>query len=175
MRRVIIGTGPDGRAVVSSDAELPRHEVPETAFTSIWEADVGVTLPSDGSMPQGSIAFFPPPGGLRVVDFVIPPLTERDLEGEPLPAGPEAQRAATMPEGIRYTAGLASLHATDTVDVLVVLSGETHLVLDTGEELRLLAGDWLVQNGAFHRWENRSDAPCRVALMLIGATTGASR
>jgi hypothetical protein len=36
-------------------------------------------------------------------------------------------------------------------------------------EVHLTAGDMLVQRGTIHNWENRSDAPCRIAFILIAA------
>ena len=47
-------------------------------------------------------------------------------------------------------------------------SGEIWAVLDTGE-VKMSAGDVLIQRGTGHAWSNRSDAPCRIAFVLIGA------
>jgi hypothetical protein len=41
-------------------------------------------------------------------------------------------------------------------------------VLDDAETL-LKAGDVLIQRGTFHAWDNRSDAVCRIAFVLIDA------
>jgi quercetin dioxygenase-like cupin family protein len=58
------------------------------------------------------------------------------------------------------------MHRTRTVDYGIVLDGEVVLVLDDSETV-LRAGDVVVQRGTSHRWENRSDAPARVAFILI--------
>jgi uncharacterized cupin superfamily protein len=58
------------------------------------------------------------------------------------------------------------MHRTRTVDYGIVLDGEVMLVLDDSETV-LRAGDVVVQRGTSHRWENRSDAPARVAFILI--------
>ena len=58
------------------------------------------------------------------------------------------------------------MHRTQTVDYGIVLDGEVVLVLDDSETV-LRAGDVVVQRGTSHRWENRSDAPARVAFILI--------
>ena len=43
------------------------------------------------------------------------------------------------------------MHTTDTVDFDVILSGEVHLELDGGVEVRLQAGDCVIQNGLCSR------------------------
>ena len=43
------------------------------------------------------------------------------------------------------------MHMTDTVDFVVVLSGEAVLELDDGAEVTVRAGDCIVQNGTRHR------------------------
>jgi quercetin dioxygenase-like cupin family protein len=61
------------------------------------------------------------------------------------------------------------MHRTDTVDYALVLSGECVMLLDDDEEVVLRAGDVLVQRGTWHGWANRSDQPCRLAFVLVGA------
>jgi quercetin dioxygenase-like cupin family protein len=60
------------------------------------------------------------------------------------------------------------MHRTDTIDYAIVLSGELAMDLDEGS-VTLRAGDVLVQRGTNHAWANRSDAPARVAFVLIDA------
>jgi quercetin dioxygenase-like cupin family protein len=62
------------------------------------------------------------------------------------------------------------MHRTDTIDYALVLSGECVMLLDDDEEVALEAGDVLIQRGTWHGWANRSDRPCRLAFVLIGAT-----
>ncbi len=64
------------------------------------------------------------------------------------------------------------MHRTETVDVGVVLEGETWLLLDDGSETRVGVGDAVVQRGTNHAWANRSDRPVRMLFVLIdGAIT----
>jgi hypothetical protein len=58
------------------------------------------------------------------------------------------------------------MHRTQTIDYALVLSGEIYLVLDDSEVL-LHAGDVAVQCGTNHAWSNRSNAPCKVAFILL--------
>ncbi len=61
------------------------------------------------------------------------------------------------------------MHTTDTIDFDIVLSGEVYLELDDGPEVRLTAGDCVIQNGTRHAWHNRSDEPVTMASALVGA------
>ena len=62
----------------------------------------------------------------------------------------------------------AEPHFTETIDYVIVMSGEMDMVLDT-EIVKLRAGDVLVQRGTRHNWVNHGPEPCRFAAMLIDA------
>ena len=49
------------------------------------------------------------------------------------------------------------MHATETIDYAVVISGEAWMELDGGETVHLQAGDCLVQSGTAHNWYNKGD------------------
>ena len=86
--------------------------------------------------------------------------------------GPNATeiRIVELPPGHRR-----EMHRTDTVDYGLVLSGELYAVFESGETL-LRPGDIIVQRGTNHAWENRSDAPTRVAFInMSGQTTDRKR
>ena len=55
------------------------------------------------------------------------------------------------------------MQQTRTLEFCLILEGAVTLVLDT-EEVRLTAGDTVVQRGTNHAWSNRSDTPCRIAI-----------
>lgn len=54
------------------------------------------------------------------------------------------------------------MQQTRSLDFCIVLEGEITLVLDT-DEVRLKAGDTVVQRGTNHAWSNRSNRSCVVA------------
>jgi len=64
--------------------------------------------------------------------------------------------------------GQGRWHTTDTIDYIVMLEGEVVLVLDTGE-VKLEAGDFVVDRGVNHAWRNDSDAPARAAVIMLPA------
>lgn len=60
------------------------------------------------------------------------------------------------------------MHATDTIDYIVVVSGEVVFITETGETL-LRAGDILVDRGINHAWRNDGDTVCRILNVLCPA------
>jgi quercetin dioxygenase-like cupin family protein len=61
------------------------------------------------------------------------------------------------------------LHRTDTVDYVICISGEIDMFLDDSQFVTLRAGDVVIQRGTDHAWVNRSDKPCRLAVVLLDA------
>ena len=71
---------------------------------------------------------------------------------------------------IEYAPGVASrMHRTDTIDYIVIVSGEIDMALDDGREVHLKAGDVMVQRGTNHDWINRGREPCVIAFTLLDA------
>ncbi|KAK8080415.1 hypothetical protein PG997_008233 [Apiospora hydei] len=56
-----------------------------------------------------------------------------------------------------------------SLDYCVVMTGEIVLALDGGEEKTVKAGEFIIQGGANHQWINRTDEPCRIAFVMVGA------
>jgi mannose-6-phosphate isomerase-like protein (cupin superfamily) len=173
VRRLVTGQTPDGRSVIVTDELLEPVTVammPGAEFYGIWGSDTPAVLPNDGSVPAVG-RWFPPPSGFRFVVVTLPPADTP----APEPVDPDAA-AAEMEEklpGLLETLEPDSpgMHTTDTVDLLLVLSGEVTLELDDGAEVHLRAGDTVVQNGTRHAWRNTSAEPC----VLAGAQVGAVR
>lgn len=141
---------------------LPGHE-----YFRLRGSDQPPALPDDGRSPLPA-AYFPPAGGFRFGFFVVPPAVAQ--------AG-DLDLAAVLAEFEQKLPGMAAvlepddpgMHTTDTIDFDVVIAGEVCLELDDGVEVLLKAGDSVVQNGARHRWTNRSSSPCLIAVCLVGA------
>ena len=111
----------------------------------------------------------PPPGGsvLRVV--TVPP----DDSWKGKVGAPEVQaffRTMGSPGASTYSpkAPHPYMQKTRTLDFCIILQGEIVLVLDT-QEVRLKAGEIVVQRGTNHAWSNRSNRP---ALMAIASHDG---
>jgi quercetin dioxygenase-like cupin family protein len=60
----------------------------------------------------------------------------------------------------------AYMHATDTIDYLVILSGQVTLVLEESEAA-LGPGDFIVDRGVLHGWRNDHDERCVAAVVNL--------
>lgn len=60
------------------------------------------------------------------------------------------------------------MHATDTIDYLVILSGKVTLVTEDGEA-DLGPGDFVVDRGVMHGWRNSHDEDCVAAVINLPA------
>jgi uncharacterized cupin superfamily protein len=61
-------------------------------------------------------------------------------------------------------------HRTETLDYVVILSGEIDLELDGDEVAHLKAGDVAIQRGGMHTWMNRGSVPAVMLGVLMDAT-----
>ena len=139
-RRVITGHDATGRAVVLID-EVATHTYlgrPGATVCNVWTTE-GFPAGNDGADDAG-----------------------RRQVGTTLPNG-------TIFRVIEFAPGVAPRnHRTDSVDYIVVISGEIDMELD-GAVVRLRAGDVMVQRGTIHNWVNRGTAPCVLAVVLVDA------
>ena len=59
-----------------------------------------------------------------------------------------------------------AMHKTTTIDFVACIDGEISCVLET-EVVTLRRGDVLVQLGANHGWENRTDRPATIIGIML--------
>src|ERR1700748_555400 len=144
-RRIVTGHDASGKSVVLSDAPRPKTlDIGTAAFHEIW-------LTTETPAP---------------IAAAEPEPTDRPMRTPP-PADGVGVRFTEMAPGAE-----SPMHRTETVDVGVVLEGETWLLLDDGSETRMGAGDAVVQRGTNHAWANRSERPVRMLFVMIdGAIT----
>jgi mannose-6-phosphate isomerase-like protein (cupin superfamily) len=158
-RRVVTGIGPDGKSRIVEDADAVSRsdltgELKRTHILDIWQMD---SLPpndtTDSTLVAGDVETYSPMGGVIWRLGIFPPDSEWDKAVEA--AGANAPTDPYM-----------GMHTTETVDILTVISGEVHLVLEDGETL-LRPGDSAVQRGTVHTWSNRTDQPCITVVAMI--------
>ena len=140
VRRVITGHDKNGRAIVKIDevAKHARSGRPGATSVNVWTTE-GFPANNDGDADAG----------LRKV-------------GTTLAAG-------TVFRIIEFSPGVAARnHRTDSIDYIVIISGEIEMELDDSV-IRLKAGDVMVQRGTIHNWVNRGSAPCVLAVILVDA------
>ena len=162
VRRIVTGHR-DGKAVVLFESAAPNQKLRQASglvSTLLWVTDetpANISGAADRSLRE--IGVPPPANGtiFRVVDF--PP------EGEARSRDAILKEMGVSDHG---SARHAAMHRTRSVDYAIVLEGEIDMLLDDSE-VRLNAGDVLVQQGTNHAWVNRGTKPCRMAFVLIDA------
>ncbi|WP_236792134.1 cupin domain-containing protein [Amycolatopsis sp. GM8] len=170
VRRVVTGLDAEGRSTVVSDEICPFSfafpGIPDYGATDIWRTPV----PADNSDPAEPcytpFEVEPAAGGLvfRVSQFPPDELFVADFDREAAwGAMPGTKHVA---EGATF--GNGTMHVTTTVDCAVIISGEIYAQLEDGE-VKLSAGDTLVQRGTVHGWSNRSSENCVIVFVLIDA------
>jgi quercetin dioxygenase-like cupin family protein len=142
-RRIVTGHDASGRSTVLSDGPTPKTlDIGTAAFHEIWiTAQTPAEIAATEPEPTARPVRTPPPANGVTVRFT------------------EMAPGAESP-----------MHRTQTVDVGVVLEGETWLLLDDGSQTLVGVGDAVVQRGTNHAWANRSEHPVRMLFVLIDAT-----
>jgi oxalate decarboxylase/phosphoglucose isomerase-like protein (cupin superfamily) len=141
-RRIVTKHDASGKATIWIDADATNHKFPNEKISStlMWSTDHTPTLIlNDEDEGDRILGSAPPPCGSRFTMMEFQPGNE------------------------------ATLHRTDTVDYVICLSGEIDMFLDDLQFITLRTGEVLVQRGTNHAWANRSDKPCRLAVILLDA------
>jgi quercetin dioxygenase-like cupin family protein len=137
----VTGHDASGKSIVLSDGPNPKVlDIGTAAFHEVWITDqmpVPIAATEEREPTDRPVRTPAPPNGVTV-------------------------RFTEMAPGAE-----APMHRTETVDVGVVLSGETWLILDDGSETRVGPGDAVVQRGTNHSWANRGDVPVRMVFVMI--------
>jgi mannose-6-phosphate isomerase-like protein (cupin superfamily) len=167
VRRIVTVDRKPGVSSVVSDGPAPDVRTdparPGFAATRLWVTDstpariVFETL----HLPH---TIEPPPRGSVVRVLSVPP--DESWKGRVGEKEVLAWFAAAGSPGASMFSADAPhpyMQKTRTFDFCFVLRGEVVLVLDEAE-VRLSAGDSVVQRGTSHAWSNRSDAPAVIAI-----------
>jgi quercetin dioxygenase-like cupin family protein len=173
IRRVVTGHDASGKAVVLSDGPVPTvHSNPirpgQLSF-EVWKthsspAPISAVEPEPTTGPR---SLQPPRHGNVFRISVVPPEAEETRKLTPEQARElfrksGAKEASTYGRGGRHP----MMHRTETVDYAVVLEGEITLLLDEGD-VKLTAGDVVIQRGTSHAWSNRSGKNVKMLYVLI--------
>jgi mannose-6-phosphate isomerase-like protein (cupin superfamily) len=176
VRRVVTGHDNEGKSVFISDSQPPRcisfENLPGLEFVELWATDGIPTIPVDNDPTLRMSTFVPEPASTRFRIVKFPPELEISalIQKGFSPADFRKEYIEKVP-GLAETDEIENpgMHTTDTIDYGIVLSGEIDMELDEGREVHFRAGDCLVQNGTRHRWQNRSEEPCIIAFIMVGA------
>lgn len=149
-RRIVTGFK-NGKSVIVEDETVKNaiEHFPNLIISDVWNTQqMPVSLDFEKEIPNTG---FPqtPKNGTYFRYVSIPPDKDLGVEikiGEPHPM----------------------MHQTQTLDYIIILSGELYLIMEEGEKL-LKAGDIVIQRGTNHAWSNRSNQPCIQLAVLIDA------
>jgi mannose-6-phosphate isomerase-like protein (cupin superfamily) len=170
MRRVVTSNA-GGTPSFVSDERLTAVSPPllGNEIARIWGFDDTPRLPSETEPQPSEAAFFPPPGGFRLVMWTLPAdgALERPTGDAYAAARQEMERIVPGMADVEYSS--EGMHSTSTVDCEYVVSGEVTLVLEGGASTILEAGDIAVVNGCPHAWRNEGGGPCVLLAVLLGA------
>ena len=166
-RRIVTIDKEPGRSTLVTDGPSPDIRLdparPGYAAARMWVTD---------SMPAKIVfetlhlphTIEPPPNGSVLRVLTIPP--DDAWKGKVGSAEVKAYfQAMGSPNASAYSSKAPHpyMQKTRTLDFGFVLQGEIVLVLDT-QEVRLKAGDIIIQRGTSHAWSNRSGKPAVVAI-----------
>lgn len=174
-RLVVTGHDPEGRAIVLSDehpADVMRFEtLPGYEITSLWatRSGEGESLES-GESVLGDGTFVPGPGETHLLLFRLPSPAEL-AAAEEMGSTPETimeEFRARVPDLAAAADTATGLHATPTVDYVIVLTGTVLMALDDGAVVTLGPGDVIVQNATAHGWYNGGQEGAVLAAVLVG-------
>jgi mannose-6-phosphate isomerase-like protein (cupin superfamily) len=169
VRRVLTGHDAGDRSTFIADGPAPNFKemvgFSGLFLTDLWETGAApASNEGDADAAARAVRLEPPKNGtiLRIVEFPPDSAWRGSTDGA---AGFKGIGAAHAPD---KSSSDPMMHKTSTVDYIIVLKGEIHAIMDTGEKL-LRAGDILVQRGTNHSWSVRGSEPCIVAAVLVGA------
>jgi quercetin dioxygenase-like cupin family protein len=141
-RRIVTKHDATGQPAIWFDGDASNHKFSgeKISSTLMWSTE---TLPTEifGTKDEGEriLGSAPPLGGSRFTMMEFQPGNE------------------------------AHLHCTDTIDYVICIEGEIDMFLDEKQFITMKAGDVLIQRGTNHAWANRSNKPCRLAVVLLDA------
>jgi mannose-6-phosphate isomerase-like protein (cupin superfamily) len=169
VRRILTGHDAEGRSTFIADGLAPNVKemasMPGLALTDLWEtAGAPASNAGDKDAAARPVSLEPPKNGTlkRIVEFPPDSAWRQGADAR------EAFKSIGAGHAKDRTSADPMMHKTSTVDYIIVLKGEIHAIMETGEKL-LKAGDVLVQRGTNHSWSVRGNEPCVVAAILVNA------
>lgn len=138
VRRVVTGLDAQGRSCILLDGPAPQPG--GTAINMVWRTDA---IPADNS-------------------------GRADIDDTPF--GFELMHAGgSLCTVLDYPPGMTTfMHATDTLDYIVVIRGEVTIVTETGEA-KCRPGDIIVDRGILHAWRNDTSEVATIAVIIVPA------
>lgn len=141
VRRVVTGIDAAGRHLITDDGAAPNTIVTDTVAVSevLWIDGPRPSILDSPDNKNSGFALEPPPGGASA----------RVIRMPGIPAGADPDSTWLRVAGDDATT--PGMHATDTLDLMVVLEGSVVMGLEDGERV-IGPGEFVIQRGTLHRW-----------------------
>ena len=141
VRRVVTGIDEAGRHVITHDGSAPNTIVTDTVAVSevLWINGPSRSIADSPDNVDSGFALEPPPGGASARVIRMP--------GIPAGADPDSTWLRVAGDDDAEP----GMHATDTLDLMVVLEGSVVMGLEDGERI-VGPGEFVIQRGTPHRW-----------------------
>ena len=152
VRRIVTGNNAEGRSYFIADDD-------QKDGMDLWWSARGepLGLSPDGAptqlLPATAPFLEPPAGGSRVVLCSVPPLSE--ISTTALEAGIPGYDSR-------------GFHRTESIDYIIMASGEITLELDEGAKV-LLPGDLVIHRNTNHAWFNYGNKPAEFWCVVVSA------
>ena len=162
-RRVVSGFDDQGRSTIISDGPTIRR-IATPAFTvcDVWETKA-LPVPMGQGTAEGEVTLLPPETGFIFRVTTFPP--DKEWDSREFSQSLDGMGGEGAEDKDAETPGM---HVHPTLDIVTVVSGEIYVVFESAETL-LKQGDTAIIRGAMHAWSNRSDGPCTVTSLMMGA------
>jgi len=141
VRRVVTGIDAAGHHVITEDGVAPTTIETKTVAVSevLWIDGPLLSMSDSPDKADSGFALEPPPGGASA----------RIIRMPGIPAGADPDTTWLRVAG--DDADTPGMHATDTLDLMVVLEGSVVMGLEDGERT-IGPGEFVIQRGTLHRW-----------------------
>jgi mannose-6-phosphate isomerase-like protein (cupin superfamily) len=168
-RRVVTGHDEKGNSIILFDDQgtnvthIPSWE--GLYVTELWvTSEVPIDNDGDTDRALRPMKHDPDASGtiFRLVE--VPPESKTVFN----PAGIFQELRSSNKPSQEDEARHPTMHKTNSLDYLVVISGEMTMEMEHGSTI-IKQGDCIVQRGTNHAWVNKSDKSCLLAAILIDA------
>lgn len=140
-RRVVTGIDEEGKSTIWLDDQVPKAAIFDESkeFAQVmWAVD---EVPSPIGRHDPMVDWFP--------------------EHNWFPETGVTFSVFTWQPGVEFP-----LHASETIDIGIILSGEMELILEQGSTI-LRSGECFIQRATMHGWRVQGDKPCTFVIVLI--------
>ncbi len=169
-RRIVTGHNKAGRSIVVSDGPSTDTLGSLVNFWSIDQVPAKIDAPDPcAAIPMG---LEPPPAGVKFRFFQIQP--DKAFANIPHDVLWETARRRFIEMGAEHAlvdrTRHPAMHKTETVDFIILLSGQITLLLDEAD-VPMKPFDVVIQRGTNHAWVNTGDEVATLVAVLVGGTS----